>query len=149
MSQKERVSASVDPEVSAYLSQDHVNASGLINDLVTRHMNGGASDELLREFRMQQLEDEYKDAAATARRKLQEFNRLKEQEEQKDTQRGTELREFVGWMDVNNEYVFEDHEKVAELANEHFDGDRTKTIQRLKETAEEENYDFEDRRFGL
>jgi len=115
MTDKERVSASVDPEVAAYLKQDHVNASGLINDLVSRHMNGGATDELLREFRIQQLEEEYKDAASTARRKLQQRNKLKQQEQQEITDRAADLREFVDWMDVNNEYVFADHERVADL----------------------------------
>lgn len=146
---KENISASVDPEVAEYLSQDHVNASGLINDLVKRHMNGGSTDDLLREFRIQQLEDEFKDKAASARRKLEERNRLLEAQERDEEESQNDLVEFVEWMDVNNEYVFEDHERVADLANEHFDGDRAKTIQELKATADAEGYDFEDRRFGL
>lgn len=149
MSKKERISASVDREVADYLGQDHVNASGLINQLVSRYMNGGGEGEMLRELRMQQLEDEYKDAASTAARKLKSLNQLREIETERESQKDADLLEFVEWMDANNEYVFKDHVDVAEIADKHFDGDRDETINTLVQLAESEGYDFEDKRFGL
>lgn len=91
---KQNVSATVDEDVADYLSQDHVNASGLINQLVKRHMNG-ESEELLREFRRKQLEEEAEELSSRAERKREEAEKLAEVTEEKQTERQAELEEVA------------------------------------------------------
>jgi len=83
---KERTSITVDPEVAEYLSRESVNASGLVNKLVKQYMNGGGEEDALREFRMQQVKSEYEDHAQQARRRLEEYNRLREEARRKEEQ---------------------------------------------------------------
>jgi len=52
---KENVSASVDPEVAAYLSKESVNASGTINQLVKQQMSAGNQNRAVLEMRLKQL----------------------------------------------------------------------------------------------
>lgn len=75
---KERVSATVDPENAEFLSQEHINTSGLINELLTKYRTGGASEDIIREYRIQQLESEAKDCKSQAQRKLEEAERLRQ-----------------------------------------------------------------------
>lgn len=76
-------SVSVDEEVDEYLAREGVNASELVNKLVRHHMNGGGDNELL-EFRKQQVKSEYQQLATQTRQKLQEFNRLEQQQERRE-----------------------------------------------------------------
>jgi len=55
---KERISASVDPEVEAYLSRESVNASGLINQLVKQQMASGVESKQLLQLRLDQINSE-------------------------------------------------------------------------------------------
>ena len=80
---KERTSLSLDPEVAEYLRQDHVNASGLVNSLVEKHMNGGASEDMIREFRIRQVESELNNLEEQAQRKEEELDKLKEIDEER------------------------------------------------------------------
>lgn len=91
---KQNISATVDEDVAGYLSQDHVNASGLINQLVKRHMNG-ENEELLREFRRKQLEEEAEELASRAERKRKEAEKLAEVAEKKQLERQSELEEVA------------------------------------------------------
>lgn len=89
---KQNISATVDEDVADYLGQDHVNASGLINQLVTKHMNG-ESEELLREFRREQLLEEAEDLREQAKRKREEAEKLAEVAEEQQSEREQELEE--------------------------------------------------------
>lgn len=91
---KQNISATVDEEVGDYLSQDHVNASGLINQLVQKHMNGD-SEELLREFRRKQLLEEAEDLDSRAERKRKEAEKLAEVNEKQEKERQAEIGEVV------------------------------------------------------
>jgi hypothetical protein len=135
MADKERVSASVDPEVAEYLSQDQINASGLINDLVKRHMKGGASDEMMREFRIQRLEDEYKDAAATARRKLQEINRMKELTTEAEKEVTREIDDLIDDMKAFDATISRNAERTERIAAEYYGGSIDQTMKEIKERA--------------
>jgi len=83
---KQRRTVSLEPEVDEYLSQSGVNASELVNELVEKHMNGGASEDQIREFRKKQVKSEYEQYANQARMKLEELNELQEREEQENQQ---------------------------------------------------------------
>jgi len=58
MSDKERISATVDPEVKEYLDQQDINTSGLINKLIKQHMGAGDSTRGILELRRDQIEAE-------------------------------------------------------------------------------------------
>lgn len=73
---KERTSVSLDPEVAEYLSQNGTNASELVNELVKQHMNGGASEEQILDFRISQVESETESLKAQLERKEQELSEL-------------------------------------------------------------------------
>jgi len=84
---KERRAVTLEPDVDEYLAQPHVNASGLVNDLVKRHMNGDDTGSAIREFRIRQLEEEAEEYENRAERKLEEAERLKAAEAAKEEER--------------------------------------------------------------
>jgi len=78
---KERLTVSVDEDVAEYLQQESVNASGLVNKLVTNYLNGGGNTDEILEFRKEQVRSDYEELAARARRKIEELNELERREE--------------------------------------------------------------------
>jgi cell division FtsZ-interacting protein ZapD len=88
---KERSTFSLDPEVNEFLQQDHVNASGLVNKLVKQHMNGGADEDILREFRIQQLKSELNQIESQKEQKRKELEKLQEIDQSKSEERQHEL----------------------------------------------------------
>lgn len=66
---KGRTSLSLDDDVLAYLQQDSVNASGLVNQLVRNHMAGGDQDETLLRVHREQLQEEVESHERAAERK--------------------------------------------------------------------------------
>ena len=93
MSEKQRRTLSLDAEVDDYLDQPHINASGFVNDLVKRHMNGGG--DAIREFRIRQLEDEAEDHADRAERKREQAERLKQLNEEEEAEHEEELESVI------------------------------------------------------
>jgi len=92
---KERRTVTLESEVNDYLAQDHVNASGLVNDLVKRHMNGDDTDGAIREFRIRQLEEEAEEYASRAERKRTEADRLKQAATEKKAEKREELQKAI------------------------------------------------------
>ena len=92
---KERRTVTLESEVNDYLAQDHVNASGLVNDLVKRHMNGDDTDGAIREFRIRQLEEEAEEYASRAERKRTEAERLKQAATEKEAEKREELQKAI------------------------------------------------------
>jgi len=92
---KERRTVTLESEVNDYLAQDHVNASGLVNDLVKRHMNGDDTDGAIREFRIRQLEEEAEEYASRAERKRSEAQRLKQAAEQRQAEKEGEISDAL------------------------------------------------------
>jgi len=92
---KERRAVSLDPEVDAYLARDEVNASGLVNDLVKRHMNGDAGAEAMRELRERQIRSEIKSHENQAEQKREELQRLREVAEEKADEREADLQDAI------------------------------------------------------
>lgn len=86
MSEKERKSFTLDPEVSAYLSQEGRNASQTVNKLVKMEMGKDVADTQLIKYRMQSEKDQYQAAAQKARGHLERYNQLKKQLEETETQ---------------------------------------------------------------
>ena len=92
---KERRTVTLESEVNDYLAQDHVNASGLVNDLVKRHMNGDDTDGAIREFRIRQLEEEAEEYASRAERKRTEAERLKQAATEKKAEKREDLNKAI------------------------------------------------------
>lgn len=90
---KKRKTVTVDEDVYEYLDQPGVNASGLMNDLLKRHMNGGDVDGVVREFRINQLEEEAGEYDERAERKREQAERLRELAEEKRSKLDSELAE--------------------------------------------------------
>lgn len=83
MSNKENISATVDPDVSDYVGQDSVNTSGLVNKLLKQHMNGGADEEQILDFRIGQVQSEVDELEARLERKREELRELRERRSEK------------------------------------------------------------------
>lgn len=92
---KERTSLSLDPDVAAYLQQESVNASGLVNQLVKRHMNGGEDGDAIREFRIRQLEDEAEELASREQRKREQVEKLRELKQEEQNERESEMKDAI------------------------------------------------------
>lgn len=92
---KERRTISIDPDVESHLSQDGVNASELVNQLVRQHMNGGAGEEQIVEFRLQQVESEYESALSQAKRKEEELAELRSRKEDLEQEKQAERQQVL------------------------------------------------------
>lgn len=92
---KERISATVDEDVGAFVSQDHINTSGLINDLLREYMNAGGDKDAISQFRIQQLEEEAEDLSERAERKREKAEKLKEKQTTRKSKNRTEQRERI------------------------------------------------------
>lgn len=73
---KENISATVDPEVAAFVNRDEVNTSGLINNLLSQHMNGGSSEQHMLQFRIQQVKSEIDSLEGRLENKQEELEEL-------------------------------------------------------------------------
>jgi len=126
---KKRRTVSLEPEVDEYLSQSGRNASELVNDLVKKHMNGGATEDEILEFRIQQVKSQREDLAGRLEQKDNELSTLKERKEQQEKQHTQEQREKIETM---AEYL-----SVSELgsADQPFIDNDNSTVQELAEKA--------------
>lgn len=73
---KERRTVTLEQDVDNYLARDGCNASELVNKLVKQHMNCGAGENQIVEFRLQQVRSEYDTARSKAERKKDEMEEL-------------------------------------------------------------------------
>lgn len=157
MTEKVQTKVYLPPELKDLLDADTRSNSDAVEAALWREYGGQKSESIDRRVEQQRqkvnaVRSQRNERDRELQEEVQKLRALEAKQEQ--IQEATEtahevLTEFVDGMKQSGEYVFADHEDVAELANKHFDGDRDKTIQRLKETAEEQGYDFDDRRFGL
>lgn len=88
---KERTSLSLEPEVAAYLKQDQINASGLVNNLIEKQMAGGLDDgsKHLITLRLKQVRSEIESLESRVENKRAEEQHLEsllEQHEQEAAQ---------------------------------------------------------------
>ena len=90
---KQRRSVTLEPEVDEYLSRNEVNASGLVNDLVRRHMNGGIGDDAVLRMRKQQVKSEVEHLEARTQNKLEELEKLEQRLETRTERREKKLDE--------------------------------------------------------
>lgn len=93
-------SFSADDDVKTYLERDSINASGLVNDLVRMHMNGGGDSKQMREFRIQQLQSEIESLESKLENKREQLDRLMEQDEKYESKRERDLEEALGLLET-------------------------------------------------
>jgi chromosome segregation ATPase len=104
---KERISASVDPEVEAYLSRETVNASGTINQLVKEQMASGGESKQLLQLRLEQINSEIERHNSQVETLKKERKGVKERldeiqrTEQNKRQEAFEVLEGVPWKPDN------------------------------------------------
>jgi len=130
---KERISATVDEDVHAYINQDHINTSGLVNELIREYMNAGGDKDAISQFRIRQLEDEAEDLSERAERKREKIEKLKEQQSTRESEKLSEQREQILQAaakipaDPEHPFIVENAEKLGidtedlarEIADEH------------------------------
>lgn len=75
---KERRTVSLDPEVEEYLSQEGVNASELVNNLVETHVSAGGNEKAMLELREQQLESEVAELESRTETKQEELAQVRD-----------------------------------------------------------------------
>lgn len=129
---KERISASVDPEVEAYLSRQSVNASGLINQLVKKQMSSGGDSKQLLKLRLEQINseiDRHESQVETLKKERDNLtSRLEEMEQHEESrlENALERLESVPWeldnpgiQDWAGELDMTEQELIAELEDYH------------------------------
>lgn len=92
---KQRRAVSLDPEVDAYLGREEVNASGLVNDLVKRHMNGTDGEKALRELRKKQIRSELESLETRAEQKREELQTIDAVEAEREDEREAKLQDAI------------------------------------------------------
>lgn len=90
---KKRTSLSVDEDVKMYLSQDSVNASGLVNQLVKQRMSGADGNKRMLELRLEQLNSEISDLENRLEHKENERAVIREKLTEHRTEREEKLDE--------------------------------------------------------
>lgn len=90
---KKRRTVSLEPQVDEYLSRPEVNASALVNELVSQHQNGGVSDDAVLRMREEQVESEVDHLQTRAEKKREELEAIREKREEKAETRSVELSE--------------------------------------------------------
>lgn len=132
---KKRKTFSVDEDVYEYLQQEHVNASGLVNSLVKQHRKGGVTDDVIREFRRQQVESEMESLEEQLSQKESELQRLESFEVEKENERMAAVDSMLDEI-ANGKAVFPpDHPMVQDVAR-HFDG-QDEAVKAIKDRAAE------------
>ena len=86
MSNKENISATVDPEVAAFLDQEHINKSGLINKLLKRYMNGDSSQDRMLQLREEQLEGQLNSLQTQAESIEEQLNSIRQRRTKREKQ---------------------------------------------------------------
>lgn len=78
---KQRTTISLDEDIAEHITADHINTSGLVNDLLRDYLSGedgpGIHTELIR-HQIRQLEDEAVDLEQRAERKREQADALRE-----------------------------------------------------------------------
>lgn len=140
---KDRVSATVDEDVAAYLSQDHINTSGLINDLVKQYMDGGDGQAAILRLREEQIKSELEALTQQKESKQKELERLTES--RKDVESGTDLSDeydaILDDMEADGVHVWPNSQPVGQLVSEH-DGGPEDIVEELKQRAAEQDRDI-------
>jgi len=129
---KQRRAVTLEPEVDEYLSQEHINASGLVNDLVKRHMSGDDTEAAIREFRINQLEDEAEEYAGIAERKRERAERLREVAEQEQSERKQAVQEVVDDL-VNKDVPRDPDNPAIKTQADNLDMEPTELLDELPE----------------
>jgi len=89
---KERRTVSIPEEVDDHLSREGVNASELVAKLVKQHMNGGATQDQILEFRIKQVQSEVEDIRGRLERKERELEELKARRQEYHEQQQQEFQ---------------------------------------------------------
>lgn len=134
---KKRKTFSVDKEVYDYLQQEHVNASGLVNSLVKQHRKGGVTDDVIREFRRQQVESEMESLEDQLTQKESELQRLKSFEVKKENEQIDAVDSMLDEIATGKAVFPPDHPMIQDVAR-HFDS-LDKAVKAIKERAAERN----------
>lgn len=95
MSDKVRRSITVEKEVNEMLSQERVNASGLLNDLARQHFSSGGSRELMLDLRIEQVESDIGELESRIESKKEELEHLKEEKKMISEQESAEIKEAI------------------------------------------------------
>lgn len=93
MSEKEHVSATVDPEVKAFLDREGVNTSATINKLVKKQMGVGGDDQTLIELRIQQIESQIERKEGELESLRAELKALKKKRDENESERQEKLHD--------------------------------------------------------
>jgi len=135
---KERRGVSLEPEVNSYLSQDGVNASQKINELVKQEMNAGTTERAMLQLRLEQVRGDIANHEGELERLRKQEKDLLErldtlQEERKEEQKET-LQDAISGFDVvtlssrDEPIVDATHDELAECAD-----DLEMTVEELKD----------------
>jgi chromosome segregation ATPase len=145
---KKNISATVDEDVERFLSQEHINTSGLINDLVSQYMQGGTEQAAMLRLREEQLRSELEALKQQRESKRKELERLTQSREEIESgpDIGDELNKILDDLEQRGTHVWPEAQPIQDLAGEHSlqPGD---VLERLKHRAAEQGRDITTHQF--
>lgn len=113
---KERISASIDPDLAELLDQEHINKSGTVNKLLRKYFDGGADKEQILDFRIEQLSGEIEEMEQRLESKRQQLSRLQERRQGKRNEKEQTIQEAVEMLGPGD--WTPDDRKIQYWANE-------------------------------
>jgi flagellar capping protein FliD len=116
MSDKQRVSASVDEPIANYLQQDVVNASGLINKLVRQYLDGNGGEDQMVQLRIDQVQSEIESLETRLSQKRTQLENLEERYENAQEEQLNQLQQAAEALDPED--LYEGNQTVQWWASE-------------------------------
>lgn len=92
---KERRTVSLEPDVDDYLSRPAVNASALVNELVSRHMDGETGDGAVMRLREEQVESEVQHLKTRVEKKREELEAIRQQRQNRESAKEASLEASI------------------------------------------------------
>lgn len=151
-----QVNVRLPDELKRLLDADRRTNQEIVKAALWREFGGERQDAIERRIEEKQrrisvIQSEKKEREDELERERQALDALRAKRGEAEDRAGERRRaciRFLDTMERANKFVFRDHEDVAELARNHFDGDREAAIEKLRELNDEEGYGFKEARFG-
>lgn len=147
----------IDEDHVEWMERENVNRSELVNDLLSRYREGkGQADAAVRDFRIEQLEDEAEQLESEGQTKMKQADKkreriqdLKQRYSTEEQQKEESIDAILNDMVETGSSIWPESNQVIELARKHFGGadNNEPAFEEIKERAEERELGLPPERF--
>lgn len=145
---KQPKSFSLTEENAEFLeSNDHLNNSALVNDLLEQYRKKGSVDGIVDEIQRRQLKQERESLERQLETVRESLDELASVEEKQAQRRKEDVDSLVQRIE-RGKRLFEGHAEVKRVATDHFAGDAKAVLDVVRDRCVEQEIDFDSSQFG-